>query len=180
MKATDILKREHQAILLAVAAAEEEAAYIADTGKIHLQKVREMADFFRNFVDRCHHAKEEKHLFAVMHEHGIPFENGPLAVMLHEHEQGRECVRAIANAVAPREPDEQARRKAGDNLALYARLLREHINKEDHVLYPMADQLLNTGDQDRLRKAFDRVESKELGEVVHNKYHAWIKKLAER
>ena len=62
MKATDILKREHQAILLAVAAAEEEAAYIADTGKIHLQKVREMADFFRNFVDRCHHAKDEKQI----------------------------------------------------------------------------------------------------------------------
>lgn len=179
MKATEILKHEHQAILLAVAAAEREAAYIAETGKIHLQTVREMADFFRNFVDRCHHAKEEKHLFAVMHERGIPFENGPLGVMLHEHEQGRECVRALANAVAPREPDEAAVRKAGENLSTYAQLLREHINKEDHVLYPMADQLLTANDQEGLNKAFDRVESDELGDGVHEKYHAWLKKLAD-
>jgi hemerythrin-like domain-containing protein len=60
MKATEILKREHQAILLVITAAEKEVASIVKTGRIQAQTVREMADFFKNFVDRCHHAKEEK------------------------------------------------------------------------------------------------------------------------
>src|SRR5450830_1883028 len=121
MKATGILKHEHQAILLVIAAVEEEVASIEKTGKIHAQTVREMADFFKNFVDRCHHAKEEKHLFVMMHERGIPTEIGPLDVMLHEHEQGRAFVSAIAKTVKGETvPDAAAIREAKENLSAYA------------------------------------------------------------
>ena len=179
MEATEILKHEHQAILLVIAAVEKEVASIEKTGKIHVQTVREIADFLKNFVDRCHHGKEEKHLFAMMHERGMPMENGPLAVMLHEHERGRACVRAVAEAVSGKgAPDAAAIRKAKENLAAYAQLLRAHIDKEDNVLYPMADRLLKPTDQKALAKAFDKVESEELGAGVHEKYHAWIEKLA--
>ena len=178
MKATKILKHEHQAILLVIGAAEKEVDYIEKTGQIHTQTIREMADFFKNFVDRCHHAKEEKHLFVMMHEHGVPMKTGLLAVLLHEHEQGRGYVRAVAKAVTGKgAPDAAAIRKAKKNLAAYVRLLRAHIDKEDHVLYPMADRLLEPADQKALTEAFEKVESEELGEGVHEKYHAWIEKL---
>jgi len=179
MKATEVLKHEHQAILLVIAAVEKEVASIEKTGKMHAQTVREMADFFQNFVDRCHHAKEEKHLFAMMHERGVSVEIGPLDVMLHEHEQGRVYIRAVAEAVAGKTvPDAAAIRKAKENLAAYAQLLRAHIDKEDNVLYPMADRLLkSTADQKTLAEAFNKVESEEMGEGVHEKYHAWIEKL---
>ena len=178
MKATDILKHEHQVILLVIGAAEKEVALIGKTGRIHAQTVREMADFLKNFVDRCHHTKEEKHLFALMHERGMPLDVGPLAVMLHEHEQGRGHVRAVAEAVAGKdEPSAAAIGRVKDNLSAYAELLRAHIDKEDHVLYPMADRLLSAADQKVLVEAFDRVESEEMGEGVHEKYHAWIETL---
>ena len=131
-----------------------------------------------HFVDRCHHAKEEKHLFVMMHERGMPMKTGPLAVMLHEHEQGRACVRAVAEAVADKSvPDAAVIRKTMENLAAYAQLLRTHIDKEDNVLYPMANRLLTPAGQKSLVEAFDKVESEELGEEVHQKYHAWIEKL---
>lgn len=178
MKATEILKHEHQAILIVIAAVEKEVAFIGKTGRIHAQTVREMADFLKNFVDRCHHGKEEKHLFAMLHERGMPMDSGPLAVMLHEHEQGRACVRAVAEAVAgDGAPDATAIRKAKENMAAYAQLLRAHIDKEDNVLYPMADRLLKPADQKTLAQAFDKVESEEMGEGVHEKYHAWIETL---
>ena len=179
MKATEILKHEHQAILLVIAAVEKEVASIEKTGRIHVQTVREMADFLRNLVDRCHHRKEEKHLFVMMQERGMPMETGPLAVMLHEHEQGRARVRAVAEAVAGKgTPDAAAIRKAKENLAAYARLLRAHIDKEDGVLYAMADRILSAHDQKSLCDAFDKVEAEEMGEGVHEKYHAWIETLA--
>ena len=179
MKATEILKHEHQAILLVIGAAEKEVDHIEKTGQIHTQTVREMADFFKNFLDRCHHGKEEKHLFAMMHERGVSMKTGPLDMMLHEHEQGRAFVRAVAEVVAGKTvPDAAAIRKAKENLAAYAQLLRAHIDKEDNVLYPMADRLLkSTADQKTLTQAFDKVESEEIGEGVHKKYHAWIEKL---
>ena len=180
MKATEILKHEHQAILLVIAAVEKEVASIEKTGKIHAQTVREMVDFLKNFVDRCHHGKEEKHLFVMMHERGMPLKAGPLAFTLHEHEQGRVYVHAVAEAVAGKTvPDAAAIRKAKENLASYAQLLRAHIDKEDNILYPMADRLLKSADQETLAQAFGKVESEEMGEGVHAKYHAWIKKLVE-
>ncbi|MDO8755372.1 MAG: hypothetical protein Q7J80_15850 [Anaerolineales bacterium] len=87
-------------------------------------------------------------------------------------------MRAVAEAVTGNGvPDAAAIRKAKKNLVSYARLLRAHIDKEDHVLYPMADRLLKSTDQKTLAQAFDKVESEELGEGVHEKYHAWIEKL---
>ncbi|MDD5678924.1 MAG: hemerythrin domain-containing protein [Kiritimatiellae bacterium] len=178
MKATKILKHEHQAILLVIGAAEKEVDYIEKTGQIHAKTVREMADFFKSFVDRCHHAKEEKHLFVMMHERGMSLETGLLAVLLREHEQGRTYSRAIAAAVAGRgAPGAAAILKARENLDAYARLLRAHIDKEDNDLYAMADRILNTHDQKSLCDAFDKVEAEQIGEGVHERYHAWIEKL---
>ena len=180
MTATEVLKHEHQAILIVIGAAEKEAATIGETGKMHADTVRQMADFLRNFVDRCHHSKEEKHLFAVMHAHGMPMDSGPLAVMLREHEQGRVHVRAIAEAVGKTGiPSAASARKVKEELSAYAALLRGHIDKEDNVLYPMADRLLTADEQTALTQAFERVESEEMGPCVHEKYHEWIETLVQ-
>lgn len=178
MTATEVLKHEHQAILIVIGAAEKEAATIGETGKMHADTVRQMADFLKNFVDRCHHAKEEKHLFAMLHTHGMALTSGPLAVMLREHEQGRAHVRAIVEAVGKTgNPSVANARKVKDQLSAYAALLRGHIDKEDNVLYPMADRLLTADEQNALMQAFERVESEEMGAGVHESYHAWIETL---
>lgn len=178
MTATELLKHEHQAILIVIGATEKEAATIGMTGKVHADTVRQMADFLKNFVDRCHHSKEEKHLFAAMHAHGMSMDSGPLAVMLREHEQGRVHVRAIAEAVGKTGiPSASSARKVKDELSAYAVLLRGHIDKEDNVLYPMADRLLKADEQNALMQAFERVESEEMGAGVHERYHTWIETL---
>ena len=99
MTPTEILKHEHQVILRVLDAAEKEVASIKENGTIHASLVREMADFFRGFVDHCHPTKEEKPLFTRMHQQGMSLTSGPLAVMLHDHEQGRACIRAIWEAL---------------------------------------------------------------------------------
>jgi len=180
MKPTEALMHEHQIILLVLKAVEREANAIATSGSFDAHKLSEIVDFFRNFTDKCHHGKEEKHLFEKMVERGMPKDEGPIAVMLMEHEQGREYVRSIAGHI------EKA--GAGDAGALnalssamrdYATLLKEHIYKEDNILYPMADELFTEADQQELSEAFDRVEKEEMGEGIHEKYHELAHRLAE-
>lgn len=179
MKATTILKQEHQAILVVISAAEKEVAYIKNTGKLRIDTVAKMVDFLRNFVDRCHHTKEEKHLFPMINVRGIAKDSGPVAVMLREHEEGRNYVRALAEAVTSNgAPDSKATLRTAENLAAYTGLIRAHIDKEDNVLYPMADRILTTADHKQLTEAFEEVESQEMGEDVHEKYHAWIEELS--
>jgi hemerythrin-like domain-containing protein len=178
MTATEVLKPEHEVVLRVLDAVEKEVASIKKDGTIHASLVREMVDFFQGFVDHCHHAKEEKHLFARMHQRGMSMTSGPLAVMLQDHECGRGYIRAIREALPEQgEPGPDAVRKIGGNLSAYASLLRSHIGREDNVLYVTADRLLGREDQDALTSAFDRVEAEEMGEGVHEKYHQWVHKL---
>ena len=138
-----------------------------------------MVDFFRNFADRCHHAKEEDLLFVRMGERGMPAEGGPIAVMLMEHDEGRRHVKAVAEALTrARSGYASAIASVRGSLESYARLLRAHIDKEDNVLYPMADRLFAAEDQRWLAEAFDRVEAEEMGEGIHEKYHQMAHELA--
>jgi hemerythrin-like domain-containing protein len=172
MTPTETLKHEHEIVLLILDAAERESRSIRDTGSAHVPEIEEMVDFFANFVDRCHHSKEERHLFPRMEARGLPAGAGPVAVMLAEHEQGRAAARAIRQAVARvKGGDSQAASELADALTGYAALLRNHIFKENNVLFPMADQMLSSQDQTELADAFERVEAEEIGKGVHEKYH---------
>jgi hemerythrin-like domain-containing protein len=176
MKPTEELKHEHQVILLVLAGAERLAGR---SGEADLAQTGEMIEFFVNFVDRCHHAKEEKHLFVRMEERGIPHD-GPIRVMLDEHDQGRRLVAAMKERLSAALAGSGAATEAlRADLIAYARLLRSHIDKEDNILYPMADSVFTSEDQRGLEEAFKKVESEEMGEGVHEKYHQLAHRLAQ-
>ncbi|MGQ9731429.1 MAG: hemerythrin domain-containing protein [Candidatus Zipacnadales bacterium] len=178
---TQTLKHEHQIILMVLDAAEREVGRIQDSGTVNADTLEKIVDFFRNFADRCHHAKEETQLFAKMQEHGMPGDRGPIAVMLVEHDEGRRRVRAVAEALPEaRRGDALATASITANLLAYVQLLRAHIDKEDNILYPMADQLFTPGDQRALTEAFEKIEAEEIGEGVHDKYHRLAHEFAER
>jgi len=181
MSPTETLKHEHRIVELVLQGAEREALAIRSGGEVHAATVEEMVDFFKNFVDRCHHAKEERHLFPALGAKGFPAEAGPVAVMLHEHEEGRAAVRAITEALpGARDGDRKAAEALSNALLAYVELLRNHIFKEDNVLFPMADRVLAPGEQATLAGLFDKVEAEEIGEGVHERYHELAHRLAGR
>jgi hemerythrin-like domain-containing protein len=181
MTPTETLKHEHQVILLVMDGVEREAESLRTKGTASYENIRKIVDFARSFTDRCHHGKEEKHLFPAMERHGQPHDQGPIAVMLLEHAQGRELVKAIAGALPLAEQgDPSALGALRDSLTAYAQLLRAHIAKENNVLFPLADRLLTPEDQKALGDAFDRVETEEMGEGTHEKYHQLAHELGKK
>ena len=172
MTPTDELKHEHQIILIALDGVEREMQRVQGGGPVPEERVGQMIDFIQNFADRCHHAKEENLLFTRMQERGLPVNGGPIGAMLQEHDEGRRLVRAAAQALPSAGAGDAAATSAlASNLLAYVRLLRLHIDKEDNVLYPMADQILTAADQTELAAAFERVEAEEMGEGTHERYH---------
>jgi hemerythrin-like domain-containing protein len=170
---------EHDIILLVLKGAERGAGSLAATLDADPDWLDTIVDFVRNFADRCHQSKEERHLFPRLQERGIPAEGGPIGVMLYEHEQGRAFIRAVAAAAeGARDRDTAALETAAQNLLGYVELLRSHIAKENGVLFPMADQALSDDDQRELAEAFERVEAEEMGEGVHERYHQLAHRLA--
>ena len=166
--ATEVLKEEHR-VIEKVLDALERLANAAETSS--LAEWDKAIDFARNFADKCHHLKEEKLLFPALEERGIPREGGPIGMMLAEHEEGRGYVRVMAAAVASAGKDSVDNRQILRETAIaYIRLLRQHIQKEDEVLFQMADEVLSSEEQKTLLREFEEHELKEIGAGFHEKY----------
>jgi hemerythrin-like domain-containing protein len=180
MKPTEELVHEHEVITHVLKSVAVHAGRMIDTAVIQPELIEMLLDFSRNFVDLCHHAKEEKHLFPMLESRGMSHESGPIAVMLMEHAAGRKRLSAIASLLpAARLGDKDAIRSIAENLGAYAELLENHIAKENKVLFPMADRVLSGADQGRLQEAFARVEEIETGQGVHEKYHQLAHTISE-
>ena len=141
MKPTEILTSEHRVIEQVLNCLEAIVRTAKAAGRLDRQSAKDAVAFFRNFADRCHHGKEETHLFPTLEAKGFPRQGGPTGVMLHEHEQGRAHVRGMdENIEAAATGDPAALQQFIADAEGYVALLREHIYKEDHILFQLADR----------------------------------------
>jgi hemerythrin-like domain-containing protein len=173
MQATHILMEEHRVIERVLTALQTAADRLSQGEEIRPAFFINAALFNKNFTDGCHHRKEEGVLFVAMNESGLPTEGGPIAVMLAEHEQGRLFTGAMKDAAQKWEAGDLTARAVVIQDALgYVALLRQHIYKENNILFPMADRLIPPDRQEKVAADFERIEQEETGEGVHEKYLA--------
>ncbi len=181
MTAIEVLTHEHRVIEQVLACLERIGGLGAANGRLDHADARQAIDFFLNFADRCHHGKEENHLFPLLEAQGVVREHGPIGQMLHEHDEGRRCLRAMADAVEADEAGEpEALERFLENARDYVRLMREHLGKEDHHLFPLANRILSDWDRLRLRESFTEAENQEVRPGAHQKYLSLADELADR
>jgi hemerythrin-like domain-containing protein len=181
MRPTQILMNEHRVIEQVLNCLETLAAQADAEGTMDLRSTREILDFLQHFADQCHHGKEEDHLFPLLEARGLPRQGGPTGVMLYEHDQGRRLIQAMASdAEAADRGIASASRHFAGHARAYVELLRAHIFKEDQRLFPMADHILSSEEQEQILGAFAHVETHHMGEGTHEKYLALADELAER
>ena len=181
MKPTDILSDEHRVIEQVLDSLEKMAQQCTSLGTLDEQPARDAVAFLLNYADRFHHAKEEVYFFPAMEAKGFPRDGGPTGVMLQEHEIGRSRVRGMDEAIgAAAGGDEQALGLFVENARAYIELLRQHIHKEDHCLYSMANDAFSEADQRELLASFEKVRSEEIDEKTYRKYIQIASDLAKR
>lgn len=154
-KAIKILVEEHKNILKMVDALEKECNEIKSGEKVDEDFFRKIIDFIKNYADKFHHAKEEEILFKEFcktEEEGCLHCN-PVEQMIYEHNLGRDFVKGIEEGIT-----EKNKRKIAENALGYVNLIREHIFKEENILYPMAENVLNKKIKERILKKFNEVE----------------------
>ena len=110
---------------------------LAKVDELEKGKVKEFLEFTESFAEPHHH-KEEEVLFPALEKKGIPKEGGPIGVMLSEHEAKRGLVKELRKAIEEKQED-----KIKENALAIVSLLRDHIFKEDNILYPCAKDALS-------------------------------------
>jgi hemerythrin-like domain-containing protein len=131
-------------------------------------------EILRTFADRCHHGKEEDLLFPMLVARGMSTHIGPIAVMLDDHRAGREHIRRMGAAC------DVADAALFVPAALdYVGLLRDHIAKEDSVLFPLAESMLDEVARGVLLDSFRSFEHHDLGTGTHERMLAKADELAQ-
>ena len=178
MNATTVLRNEHEFILKVLDAADEVVRRLQGGRAVAPQMLDDILEFLRLFADRCHHGKEEDLLFPLLEAKGVPRDGGPIGVMLSEHDEGRALIRAMAEAAQEyrTNPAGAGPRWARD-AAAYSTLLRQHIGKENDILFVIAERMLSPDEQARLAAEFERAEVEKMGAGTHERLHAQMEGL---
>ncbi len=157
---TRVMTDEHQLILRMIALVEQNTALMEQGRFRNWQFFLDAVDFIRNYADRFHHAKEEDVLFVELIENGMPEKQSPIEAMHMEHDQGRAFVRTVEEAAQKALAGEPGQIPViAENAKGYAELLRGHIDKEDNILYPLAERVLPEEVRDRMLKAYAQAEA---------------------
>lgn len=144
-----------------------------EINKDHLNKV---VEFLKNFADKCHHGKEEGILFPELAENS----SNLLLIneLLGEHKSGRDYIRGIVESLENLKPGNPDAFHIAINMKGYISLLSEHIQKENTVLFPLADKQLSQERQDQIEERFEALERDVIGVGKHEEYHGWLKELS--
>ena len=169
MKSIDLLMYDHRIIERGLDLLQAAVSKLEKNEKVSTEVFEKLIRFFREFADKCHHGKEENHLFPSLEIRGIPREGGPIGVMLYEHDLGRRLLRDMEESLHKVNKDPEAEKDLIVTSLNYIELLRQHIFKEDNILFKMAEEVLDDDVDKRLVKAFEDVETRVLGSEDHER-----------
>jgi len=168
---TASLKKDHEIIKLVLQAANT-CIDLLKTGKeIPPAILLDTVDFITNFIDRCHHAKEEQGLFPALEATGMSRENSVIATMLKEHEEARKIAEQIKGAVESylASKSEQSMSTLIQYCQAYVNHISKHILKEDTRLFAIAERRLK-GKESGVKSIVDSIEIEKVGAEGRKQY----------
>jgi len=175
--ALEDLKHEHRLIERVLAILERATQQLERGEEVAPGTLSQALTFVRGFADGCHHAKEERALFALLAAKSPNIEGGPVRVLTADHEAGRKLMGDLERAIdAMRQGRPEGALEARKALTTYTHMLRRHIAKEEEILFPLSEGLLTAEDAKELEEQFERVEE-ETGAGAHERYEALVREL---
>jgi hemerythrin-like domain-containing protein len=178
MKATEELKKEHNAVRIVLAVLDKMCDRLESGQMIDSNDLDNIIEFLQIFVDKCHHAKEERLLFAAMRSAVSSAEEKQIEDLLRDHVDGRNHVKGMKESA-----DRYRAGDAGASVDIvahaknYIALLNQHIERENFSFFPLADKKLSEKKHDELFADFEKLEVEEIGTGRHEQFHSMIDRL---
>jgi len=170
----DVLEHEHQQVERVVEVMSSLAREIEAGHEFEPALLGDIVQFMRIFGEQCHYVKEEKALFSLLEAKGIPANGCPIGVLTSEHRHSHALLDQLEKAFANyRAGDKSARLELPGLLSSLIDLYRQHIWKEEYLLFPMAKKVLETADYETLSAQFEAIESS-IGVDVHHGMEALV------
>ena len=146
---TDILRKEHEKVLKILDKLEK------DLKKNDLEQLKDINILEMEF-DKHSLNKEEKALFPEI-EKFIPRENGPTGMMIIEHKDLTDSIKNFKLNI--KNKNFANSNNIGNHII---DILRQHIDKENNILFMMADMHLDDKQKKLILKKFNAIDGKKV------------------
>lgn len=135
--------------------------------------IQTLIDILWDYGEMCHNMKEEKIYFPLLLQRGMP-EQGPVAVMLQEHQSERTYLEKFKSFLSKTDKTLDEINDFISEFQDYANLTKDHIWKENDILYPMGRRFIQPEDVPYLVNEFKRLERESLGEGAYTRYKTLV------
>jgi hemerythrin-like domain-containing protein len=154
-KTLDIIRDEHRSIAAILHGME----YLVDRirarkAKIDPRVFRAMIYYLDTFSERMHHPKEDRFLFSALRNRGGEAATA-VADLEREHAAGGNALRRLEQCLVRYEEGGDREFPAfAEAVAKFVREYRDHMHKEESIVFPMAERLLSAQDWQAIDRAF--------------------------
>ena len=164
-KTLNIIRDEHRSIAAILHGMEYLVQRIrARRKKVDPRVFHAMLYYLDTFSERMHHPKEDQYLFKAMRERGV--EAGTHVADLEEdHARGEDALRRLAQClIRYEEGGEQEFPAFEREVENFVRNYRDHMRKEEDIVFPLAERLLSASDWQAIDRAFEENRDPLAGE----------------
>jgi hemerythrin-like domain-containing protein len=155
-KTLNIIRDEHRSIAAILHGME----YLVDRVRARKAKIdprvfRAMIYYLDTFSERMHHPKEDRFLFSALRGRGGEAA-AAVAELEHEHAAGGSALQRLEQClVRYEEGGEREFPGFAEAVAKFVREYRDHMRKEETIVFPMAERLLTAQDWRAIDRAFE-------------------------
>ena len=177
MTPTENLTNEHKDIIELLNIMNKIAENIKSNNVFYTKDVEDIIDYLKHFIELSHNVKE-KIFYPALELSGIPIENESISIMLYEHALAQNYLNEISSSVENcKIGNDFSGEMLADNLNKYVVLIKNHIHKEEKIIFPIAIKELSEEKQKEIYKQFKEIEEKIVSTGINKYYHKLLKKL---
>ena len=177
MESLRIITEEHQNLWRIATTIDLVADEMAAGGPVDSAFFTSIFDYIEQFMDGCHHAKEDEHLFPVLRRRSAEAA-AVLDRLQAEHRNGPEVLKALRLQLAATAAGESANAGFAAALRTYTQSLKAHIRTEEKDAMPLARELLTVEDWDEIDEVFLDNDDPLFGEQARAEFRQLFHRIA--
>ena len=153
MEALRIIKDEHRKLWRIAITVDQVLDDMQAEGKVDGAFLGSVFDYFEQFVDDCHHPKEDDYLFRLLRQRS-PEAAALLDRLEAEHRDAPANLKGLRNKLALAESGRLPVSDLAEALRGYLAGLKEHVRIEEKEIFPLAAAALTAADWQEIDTAF--------------------------
>lgn len=178
MKPTDNLIIEHREISELLNIMSVIADNIKSKDVFYPNDIDEIIDYLIILLDKSHHGKEEEVFYPELILSGIPKEKAPLSIINYEHMLAKRYLNEISSCVVNCKIGiDFSGELLADSLTNYVVVIQNHIQREEEIVFPLANEAFSIEKQNEIAQKFEEIEQKNITRNFNEHYNRLLNKL---